>query len=69
MSGLYIDASTLDECRDALRHGKKLEELADVLRCDPYDLSRLLGLPASQPETEQSEPDLFAGYERLREVL
>ena len=45
MSEPYIDGTTLDECREALRQGKQLDELAGKLRCDVAHLARLLGLP------------------------
>ena len=45
MSEPYIDGSTLDQCREALRQGKQLDELAGKLRCDVAHLARLLGLP------------------------
>ena len=45
MNTPYIDGTTLDECREALRQGKQLDELAGKLRCDVAHLARLLGLP------------------------
>lgn len=50
MSNPYIDASTLDQCREALRQGKQLDELAGKLRCDVAHLARLLGLPIERKD-------------------
>ena len=58
MSEPYIDGSTLDECREALRQGKQLDELAGKLHCDPDHLARMLGLPALKP-VPTDEPDLW----------
>ena len=62
MSLPYIDASTLDECKEAIRNGRKLEFLAGQLRCEPEHLANLLGLPAwrAVPTTLTDEFDLFA---------
>ena len=54
MSNPYIAQDNLDQCREAMRQGRSLEQLAGQLRCDPEHLARLLGLPAikrSGPET------------------
>jgi hypothetical protein len=70
MSGTpYIDGATLDEAREAIRQGKKLEALAGILKCTPEHLARLLGIstaPKRIPATD--EFDLFAA-DRLEGVL
>lgn len=63
MSGTpYIDASTLDEAREALRQGKKLEALAGILRCSPEHLATLLNLQSKPSANMVAEPsvDLWA---------
>ena len=67
MSEPYIDGSTLDQCREALRQGKQLDELAGKLRCDVAHLARLLGLPTVKP-VPTTEPDLWR-TEELNAVL
>jgi hypothetical protein len=65
----YIDGSTVDECRDLLQRGERLEVLAVRLRVSPDDLARLLGLH-HQPRGRAAaagddDVDLWAG-ERLQ---
>lgn len=68
MSGTpYIDADTLDQCREAMRQGKSLESLAGKLRCSPEHLSRLLGLPTLRP-VPKDDCDLWAA-DALEAVL
>ena len=52
----------LDQAADALRQGRKLEDLAGVLKCTPEHLRRLLGLPALNPipTDADSSVDLWA---------
>mgnify|MGYP000532151578 CR=1 FL=1 len=45
MPNLYIDQSTLDEYRKALRQGRTLEFRAGQLRIDADQLATLPGLP------------------------
>ena len=45
----YLDQNTVDECRDALRQGCELNELAGKLRIEPQELARILGLRISTP--------------------
>jgi len=45
----YIDADTLDQCREALRQGSTLEKLANQLRVETATLANLLGLPQWKP--------------------
>ena len=71
MSEPYIDGSTLDECREALRQGKTLEALAGILCCSQSHLASLLGLPALQPVPTDDQDqgfDLWA-FDDSKEVL
>ena len=72
MSGQpYIDGSTLNEAREALRQGRTLEALAGILRCSPEHLARLLGIPDVKPATSNDAEtgfDLWA-VDRLADVL
>jgi len=54
----YIDQSTLDECREALRQGRTLEQLAGHLRVESDHLASLLGLTA-KPVPVQSQAAEF----------
>lgn len=56
MSGPYIDGSTLEDVREALRQGQSIENLAGRLRCDVGHLSMLLGIRTGQPVLKE-EPD------------
>jgi hypothetical protein len=38
----YVDGDTLEQCRDLLRQGQRLETLAGRLRIDPAALQALL---------------------------
>ncbi len=58
MTNPYIDASTLDECREARRQGRTLEYLAGQLQCEPEHLATLLGEPAWK-----SEPSFDDGFD------
>lgn len=67
----YIDGSTVDECRDLLARGERLEVLASRLRISPDDLARLLGLhdqPRGRNAADKGELDLWAA-DRLEGVL
>lgn len=69
MSGAYLDSDTLDQCHQALRDGRTLDELAGRLHIDTEYLGRLLQLPTSQPvETGNAEFDLWS-TDRLDSVL
>ena len=39
----YVDGDTLEQCRDLLRQGQRLEVLASRLRIAPEQLQALLG--------------------------
>ena len=72
MSGTpYIDSDTLDQCLQALRDGRTLDDLAGKLNVDTEHLGRLLQLPTCGPvtPTDQNESvDLWAA-DRLDGVL
>lgn len=71
MSQKYLDGSTLDECIEALRQGRTLEDLAGRLHVDTEYLGRLLQLPTAKPvqvQADASEFDLWSVH-RLDEVL
>jgi hypothetical protein len=70
---IYLDGSTVDECRDLLRRGVGLEILAGRLRIRPEELAKLLGLAADQSRGRAAaagddDVDLWAG-EQLQGVL
>ena len=68
---VYLDGSTVEQCRDLLARGERLEVLAVRLRVSPDDLARLLGLhhqPRGRAAADSGEVDLWAG-ERLEGVL
>jgi len=48
MSG-YLDSDTLDQCREAIRQGLRIIDLAARLGCNPSHLARRLGMQAIQP--------------------
>ena len=64
---VYLDGSTVDECRDLLQRGARLEVLASRLRISPDDLKRLLKLHQQQPRGRAAgdcgEVDLWASAE------
>jgi hypothetical protein len=69
---VYLDGSTVEQCRDLLARGEQLEVLAGRLRISSDDLRQLLGLQ-DQPRGRAAaagggEVDLWAG-ERLEGVL
>ena len=68
---VYLDGSTVEQCRDLLARGERLEVLAVRLRVSPDDLARLLGLhhqPRGRAAADSGEVDLWGG-ERLEGVL
>ncbi len=69
---VYLAGDVLEQCRDLLQRGERLENLAVRLRVCPDDLARLLGLHQVQPRGRAAgdcgEVDLWAG-ERLEGVL
>ena len=69
---LYLAGDVLEQCRDLLQRGERLEVLAVRLRVSVDDLARLLGLHQQQPRGraagDAAEVDLWAG-ERLEGVL
>lgn len=55
----YISADQIAECREALRQGKKLDELAARLTLPADDLARLLDLRPSgstRPDMPHTDP-------------
>ena len=46
----YLDADTLDLCREALRDGRTLDELAGKLHVEPELLGRLMQMPSDEPD-------------------
>jgi len=69
---VYLAGDVLEQCRDLLQRGERLEVLAVRLRVSVDDLARLLGLHQQQPRgraaADAAEVDLWAG-ERLEGVL
>lgn len=59
MSRNYLDGSTRDECREAMRAGGTLDELSGRLHFDCEYLGRLLQLPTATPMPVATEPDLW----------
>ena len=67
----YHDGFTLDECIEAMRQARTLDDRADRLHGDTEYLGRLLQLPTAEPIqllANASEFDLWSG-DRLDEVL
>jgi len=72
MSGTnYLDGDTLAQCREAIRQGSRIIDLAARLGVNPSHLARMLGMPVIQPvpAAADQDGDLFEGSERLQEVL
>lgn len=69
MSDPYIGQDVLDQASEAHRQGRKLEDLAGVLKCTPEHLRRLLFLPSAKPVTQQSEEFDLWRADDLQEVL
>jgi len=68
---VYLDGDVLEQCRDLVAKGERLEVLAGRLRISRDDLARLLGPAADQKRARAGgdlEVDLWAG-ERLQGVL
>jgi hypothetical protein len=62
MTDPYIAQDILDQAAEAIRQGRKLEDVAGMLKCTPEHLRRLLGMPSLKPvpiETD-SQVDLWA---------
>lgn len=67
----YLDADTLNQCHEALRDGRTLDDLAGRLHIDTEYLGRLLQLPQTKPAAAgnaETEFDLWAA-DRLDAVL
>ena len=71
MSRKYRSGFTLDECIEAMRQARTLDDPAGRLHVDTEYLGRLLQLPTAEPIqllANASEFDLWSG-DRLDEVL
>lgn len=65
---VYLDGSTVEQCRDLLARGERLEVLAVRLRVSPDDLARLLGLhhqPRGRAAADSGEVDLWASADSV----
>ena len=66
---VYLDGSTVEQCRDLLARGERLEVLAVRLRVSVDDLARLLGLHQQQPRGRAAgdcgEVDLWASADSV----
>jgi hypothetical protein len=63
---IYLDGDVIEQCRDLLQRGERLEVLAIRLRVSPDDLARLLGLhhqPRGRAAADSGEVDLWASAE------
>jgi len=49
MTDPYIGQDILDQADEALRQGRRLEDLAGVLKCTPEHLAKLLGITQAKP--------------------
>ena len=59
MTNPYIAQDVLDQCREARRQGRTLEQLGGQLNCDPAHLARLLGVPDVKPAASNNAADGF----------
>ncbi len=55
----YLDGSTLDECIEAMRQGRTLDDLAGRRHVDTEYVGRMLQLPTAKPAATTDEPDLW----------
>ena len=66
---VYLAGDVIEQCRDLLQRGERLETLASRLRISPDDLARLLGLPADQNRGRAAgdcgEVDLWASADSV----
>ena len=70
MSGVnYLDGDTADQCHQALRDGRTLEDVAGRLHMDTELLGRLLQLPTVQSDVAQPDPNYLWSADRLDAVL
>ena len=53
MTDPYIAQDILDQATEAIRQGRRLEDLAALLRCSPEHLARLLNLPSTPAAKRQ----------------
>jgi len=57
MSGTYFSGDVIEECRDALRRGVRIEELASRLRVAPDVLGALVSLHATKVRVTVADSD------------
>jgi hypothetical protein len=72
MSGQYLDADTILDARNAYGCGVPLTVIAGHLGVSVNELRRAMDLPQwrdTPANSTDSEPDLFAGFDRLQEQL
>ncbi len=55
MTDPYIGQDILDQAAEALRQGRRLEDLAGVLKCTPEHLAKLLGITQAKPVRGDTE--------------
>jgi hypothetical protein len=55
MTDPYIGQDILDQADEALRQGRRLEDLAGVLKCTPEHLAKLLGITQAKPVRGDTE--------------
>ena len=63
----YLDSDTLDQCHQALRDGRTLDDLAGRLHFDTELLGRLLQLP--QVKLAEQPADYLWAVDRLQAQL
>lgn len=70
MNTPYLPGDVVDQIRNARGFGVPWEVIANKLGLSVDQCREALGLPSLKPIPEvTSEPDLFAGLERLEQVL
>ena len=65
MSSAYLPGDVIEECRDLLRRGERLEVLAGRLRIAPEQLQALLGDQQQTRRIPDAEVDLWASAESV----
>jgi hypothetical protein len=65
---VYLAGDVIEQCRDLLQRGERLEVLASRLRIGCDDLAKLLGLhhqPRSPAAADSGEVDLWASADSV----
>ena len=65
---IYLDGDVIEQCRDLLQRGARLEVLAVRLRVSPGDLAQLLRLhdqPRGRNVADKGELDLWASADSV----